>query len=136
MKSRMGQAVSAASILLASLAAQAATYKCEMKGQAYLGKDGSMATVSPEELKKRQASLVIEDEKAPFVERCSFSPSDKKVACDRYPIDRVEVDRNVDIKKFYLFRSQFDVQLFSNLSVVENNGRSGVAYGTCKLVKP
>jgi hypothetical protein len=77
------------------------------------------------ELRKRQQHVIVEDERTPAVQRCGFTPSVGRVTCDRYEVDRVEVDGNVDIKKFYLFRAQFDVQLFSNLSFVENNGRGG-----------
>jgi hypothetical protein len=88
------------------------------------------------ELRKRQQHVIVEDERTPAVQRCGFTPSAGRVTCDRYEVDRVEVDRNVNIKKFYLFRAQFDVQLFSNLSFVENNGRGGLAYGACKLISP
>ncbi len=123
-------------LALAVLHAEAATFRCDMNVQAYLTAAGAMQVIPIEQMRRQQASVVIEDEKAPFVERCSFAPSANKVTCDRYPIDRIEVDGNVNIKKFYLFRSQFDVQLFSDLTVVENNGRGGVAFGTCKMVKP
>ncbi len=125
-----------ATLLASALASQAATFKCEMTAQSYLASEGATLTASSEEMRKRQASVIIEDEKTPFVERCSFAASANKVTCDRYQIDRVEIDRNVNIKKFYVFRSQFDVQLFSNLTAVENNGRGGVAFGACKIVKP
>ena len=38
----------------------------------------------------------------------------------------------VGIKKFYLFKSQFDVQLFPDMNFVEKNCRSGVSYGKCE----
>jgi len=31
-------------------------------------------------------------------------------------VEKVVFDENVKIKKYYIFRSQFDVQIFSNLS--------------------
>ncbi|WP_281970147.1 MULTISPECIES: hypothetical protein [unclassified Polynucleobacter] len=55
-----------------------------------------------------------------------------KVTCDRYSVDRVEVDKFVGIKKFYFFKGQFDVQLFPDMNFVENNGRGGVSYGKCE----
>ena len=71
-----------------------------------------------------------------FVSRCSFSPSYQKVTCNKYKIDRVTRDENVNIVKFYHFASQFDVQLWPTLFFVENNGRGGVAYGKCIFVTP
>lgn len=63
--------------------------------------------------------------------RCSFAPSTGKVTCDWYEVDRVEFDPAVKHRKFYVFRSQFDVQVFADNSFVENNGRGGVAFGRC-----
>lgn len=51
-------------------------------------------------------------------------------------MEKVVFDENVKIKKYYLFRSQFDVQLFPDLSFLENNGRGSIAYGQCRLVSP
>jgi hypothetical protein len=131
----------------------AATYRCEVKSQTLVAgtltekladaglivKDSTNAAVrlvSAETTRKSQAHLILEDEKVAFVERCSFVASVNKVTCDRYQIDQVVVDKNVDLKKFYLFKAQFDVQIFRDLSFIENNGRGGVAYGTCKLLRP
>ena len=58
------------------------------------------------------------------------------MTCDRYPMDKVVLDENVKIKKYYLFRSQFDVQLFADLLFIENNGRGGIAFGRCRVVAP
>lgn len=95
-----------------------------------------MRHVAADVLKKNQAHLIVEDEKEAFVERCSFVASANRVTCDRYKVDPVVADKNVDFKKFYLFRSQFDVQIFRDLSFIENNGRGGLAYGVCKLIRP
>jgi len=60
----------------------------------------------------------------------------QKITCDRYQMDTVVLDEQVKIKKYYLFQSQFDVQLFANLSFIENNGRGSVAYGKCRFIAP
>lgn len=78
--------------------------------------------------------MIIHDEKSPFVERCSYIESQNKVTCDKYLVDRVEVDQYIGVRKFYYFKGQFDVQLFDDLSFIENNGRKGIAYGQCKGV--
>ena len=84
------------------------------------------------QLDQYKYSVRIKDEKNPEVDRCSFTPSEKKVTCDKYSVDRVEVDRNVGIKKFYYFKGQFDVQLYPDMRFVENNGRGGISYGKCE----
>ena len=87
---------------------------------------------SQSEIDKFKYSVRIKDEKNPELERCSFTPSEKKVTCDRYPVDRVEVDKFNGMKKFYYFTGQFDVQLFTDMRFVENNGRGGISYGKCE----
>ena len=89
------------------------------------------------EIKKWQFSLIIEEsESTAYVSRCSFSTSAQEVTCDRYEAEKIVYDENVKIKKYYFFRSQFDVQLFQDLTFVENNGRGDIAYGKCKFIAP
>jgi len=102
-------------------------YECKVSR-----KVGPENIVSESELKKWMFSIKIYDTTKPELERCSFSLSQNKVTCDKYQVDRVEVDKWVGIKKFYFFKGQFDVQLFSDLSFIENNGRGGVSYGKCE----
>ena len=85
-----------------------------------------------ERLEQGKFSVNIKHDKKSDIERCSFSPSQNKVTCDKYQVDRVEVDKWVGIKKFYFFKGQFDVQLFPDMTFVENNGRGGVSYGKCE----
>ena len=63
--------------------------------------------------------------------RCDFESSANAVTCDEYKVDKIE--RDGGISKYYYFRGQFDVQLFSNLTFVENNGRGSIAFGKCIL---
>lgn len=70
-----------------------------------------------------------------WVSRCSYSQSAGKVTCDRLKIDRVVNDPNVRVKKFYLFSAQFDLQLYPDLTYIENNGRGSVSFGRCVLLK-
>ena len=83
-------------------------------------------------IQKYKYSVKIKDTTKPELERCSFTPSEKKITCDRYSVDRVEVDKFVGIKKFYYFTGQFDVQLYPDMKFVENNGRGGISYGKCE----
>ncbi len=107
--------------------AHAFTYECRVTKK--LG-EHNVATES--DLKKWQFSVKIYDTSQPELERCSFSTRTNRVDCDRYVVDRVVFDQNINLKKFYHFSSQFDVQLFRDLSFIENNGRGGIAFGKCE----
>ena len=90
---------------------------------------------TPEQLKRGQFSTRLEEKpEGFFLSRCSLSLIAGKVTCDRHKIDRVEFDQELKIKKFYVFRSQFNFQVFPDLSSLEDNGRGGVQYGGCELV--
>lgn len=118
--------------LCASGFAAAAEYDCKVTK-----KVGSENTYTAHQIEKGQFSVKVEESGGgAFVSRCSFSPSANKVTCDRYQVDKVVFDENAKIKKYYVFRSQFDVQLFSDLSFIENNGRGDIAYGKCRVVAP
>lgn len=108
--------------------ANAFTYDCKVTR-----KLSENSVVSDDELKKWQFAVKIYDLQKPKLERCSFEISKNRVSCDSYDVDRVVVDQNINAKKFYHFSSQFDVQLFRDLSFVENNGRGGVAFGKCEV---
>ena len=118
-----------ASLCLLPIIMRGAVFECPVTSK--LESDGFV--YGEERLQSMQASVVIHDGVQPALERCSYAPSQGRVTCDRYPVDHVAYDENVDLKKFYVFSSQFDVQLFSNLRFVENNGRGGISFGTCKL---
>jgi len=87
----------------------------------------------PDEVVRGKFSVEILLEGATtLLRRCSFAPSVGRVTCDQYEADRVTTDSVVRIRKFYYFAGQFDVQVFSDGSFVENNGRGSIAFGTCK----
>lgn len=119
-------------ILLLSGISNAVEYECRVE------KKFDSETVYPvAQIQKAQYSVLIEEnEGKASLSRCSFSPSKQAVTCDRYEVDKIILDQNAKIKKFYVFPSQFDVQLFPNLTFVENNGRGGIAYGKCNLATP
>ena len=95
------------------------------------------ASYIAQQLEKRQFSVKIEEGgDGAVLSRCSFALSANKVTCDRYQVEKIVFDENVKIKKYYVFRSQFDVQLFPDLSFLENNGRGGIAFGKCRVVAP
>jgi hypothetical protein len=119
-------------LLLLPLSGQAVEYQCKVEK-----KFDSVREYTSEQIVREQYSVQIKEENGEtLVSRCSFVESAQKVTCDEYQIDKVVQDPNVKIKKYYLFKSQFDVQLFPSMFFVENNGRGGIAYGKCKIVAP
>jgi hypothetical protein len=88
----------------------------------------------PKRLRDGQWGVVIDDnDRGATVSRCGFARSVGKVTCDPYTVDKVEVDVFIDARKYYVFNSQYDVQVFSDLSFIENNGRGSITYGTCRM---
>lgn len=121
-----------------SFTAVAADYRCTVERKVHAEGEYTAA-----ELKKGMFSnLVTETKEGTFVSRCSFSPSQGRVTCDRYKADRVEVsslirnDTVTHIKKFYFFQSQFNLQLFPDLTFIEDNGRGSISFGRCQLTAP
>jgi hypothetical protein len=111
---------------------QAVEYNCKVEQ-----KFDSAQVYSADQLQKGQYSVVIKDNGvAASLSRCSFSPSNQAITCDQYEVAKIVFDKQVKIKKYYVFNSQFDVQMFSGLTFIENNGRGGIAYGKCSLVSP
>jgi hypothetical protein len=87
------------------------------------------------QIQKNRFLLKIQEKgKKAILSRCSYANSENKVTCDSYEADQIVFDENMKIKKYYVFRSHFDVQLFNDLSFVENNGRGGISYGSCRIV--
>lgn len=90
---------------------------------------------SPEQLAQNQFSTFLEElPEGAFVSRCSFSSADGKETCNRYKVDRIEFDQDLNIKKYYVFSAQFNFQLFSDLASLTDNGRGGVQYGKCEFI--
>jgi hypothetical protein len=106
-----------------------ATYRCTVTRK--VDPDGPW---SEQRIRDGQWSVVVRDEEpTATLSRCSFAPPRKAVTCDHYAVDRVEADAHVGVRKYYVFRSQYDVQIFTDLSFVENNGRGSVSYGRCQM---
>ena len=111
---------------------QAADYHCEVKK-----KFDTENVYSQVHIQKYRYSVLVEERGASAnLSRCSFAPSVQKITCDRYEANKVVFDEHVKLKKYYQFRSQFNVQIFADLSFIENNGRGGIAFGTCKIMAP
>lgn len=119
-------------ILFTAEAALAATYECKVDKK--YAADLSIIQ-SKEEVEKSKFKITIKEGAKVTIDRCSFAPSQNAVTCDILEPDRVEFTNTqfVKIKKFYLTKSQYDVQIFENLMFVENNGRGGIASGKCTV---
>jgi hypothetical protein len=119
-------------ILVFKIEASSAEFSCKVTEKYDFGKIYSKA-----EIDKWKFSAKIEDHgTSAFVSRCSHSNIEGKVTCDRYEVDRIEYDKNVNIKKYYIYRSQYNIQMFKDLSFIEDNGRGGISYGKYKLTSP
>jgi len=112
--------------VFASTSALAMHYECRVTA-----KVDQTRFYTKSEIEKWMFSLNITDSALPRLSRCSLSTISNKVTCDTHTVDKVVFDENINAKKFYHFGSQFDVQLFKDLSFVENNGRGGISYGKC-----
>lgn len=112
--------------------AQATDYRCDVDT-----KFDSRTVYTQQALDQGQFHVLVEDRGGTaHLSRCSFVQSEQAITCDRYDVDHIEYDDNVRIKKYYVLRSQFDVQIFADLFFVENNGRAGIAFGQCTLTSP
>jgi hypothetical protein len=119
-------------LLILPFRVESAEYSCQVDA-----KYDFQRIYTKDEIKKWQFGAKIEDlGNEAFISRCSFSSIEGKVTCDRYKVDRVEHDKKVGIKKYYVFRSQYNIQLFRDLSFLEDNGRGGISYGRCVVVSP
>lgn len=116
----------------ASIAAHAIEYSCEPTRQVGHNFEHS----SDQIVTFKISTLIEESSEGSFFSRCSRVSSAADVTCDRYKIDQVVYDKYPKIKKYYHFSSQFDIQLFPDLSFVENNGRGFIYYGKCVLLSP
>jgi hypothetical protein len=130
-KSLVVSAVALGIVLAIARPALGADYECPV------AKKFDVENEYPAEMiaKWRYTVRVEDTREGAFVSRCG-NDFNGAFTCDRYEVDRVHFDANVRIKKFYVFRSHFDVQIFPNLTFVENNGRGTIAFGTCKVTSP
>lgn len=124
-------------LLLIFLITQGFTFALAVEFQCYVVKKySSLGEESEENLKKyKYQSRIKEDGKKATFSRCSIETS-KGLTCDDYIVDKIEKDTNVGHKKYYYFRGQADLQIFKDLSGVENNGRGQISYLKCKVVSP
>ncbi len=117
--------------ILISTASFGLTLECNV-----LNKYSSKGKYSKANLQKYNPSIKIEfSGDKYYVSRCSYETIANKITCNKHKMDKAVIDNFTSYIKLYHFSSQFDVQLFTDKSFVENNGRSSVSYGTCKVTK-
>jgi hypothetical protein len=84
-----------------------------------------------EDLNRLRFGVVLDADNG-TLSRCSVQSSDGEYTCDTYNIDRTEIAAGfVDIRKYYYFQGQFDLQIFDGERFIENNGRGSIATGLC-----
>ena len=84
-----------------------------------------------EDLKKYRFGVLLDLDDG-TLSRCSVEAGDGNLTCDIYNIDKTEIAAGfVDIKKYYYFGGQFDLQIFDGERFIENNGRGSIATGLC-----
>ena len=103
----------------ASVEAAAADYRCLVAQ-----KFNSLHQYTRQELAEGQLSVLIEERSdAVYVSGCSYVPSAQRVTCDLYQIDQMFLDRNISVRKYRLFRSQFDLRYSVTLFGEEQRSR-------------
>ena len=86
---------------------------------------------SREQLDKYQPGVFVRTgASGATLSRCSYESSGKW-SCDKYTVDKIEIDNYTGHRKFYYYRGQFDLQVFSNNRFIENNGRGTISFGQC-----
>lgn len=106
------------------------TYVCTPNFQSVMGKPAANTDFV---VKHKPFTKVFESNGSIKIQRCSIPFGEDTHTCDTYDSDRFERDTNVNIQKFYVFKSQYDIQIFSDLSYIDNNGRGGFLIGKCKV---
>jgi len=110
----------ALTVMLAEISV-AGTFECKVEKK--YSADLSVIQTK-QEVEKSNFNIKVQEAQDTTVKRCSFAPSQNAVTCDTYTADRVEFTNTqfVKIKKFYVTNSQYDIQIFEDLSFIENNG--------------
>lgn len=104
------------------------TYTCNV-----FKKIGFENLYSKEELDKFSPFTQIEitDGNIAYISRCIYF--NKKLQCKKMLVDKIVRDDNINLMKFYVFKPQYNFQLFHNLSALEDNGRGDISYEKCAI---
>lgn len=87
-------------------------------------------------MKLKWGVKIVDSGDSAKLSRCSVSSSADAVTCDDYKVDYIHTDPFTGIKNYYYFRGHFDVQLFTDLSFIENNARGSIGRGQCRVTRP
>lgn len=125
----------ASTLMAAAISAQASAVVFDCRVEKKLDRS---QTYSDEQLEQYRPRVLIDlRDDAAYLSRCSISMINGGIeTCDKYKSDYAAFDANVDVSKFYVFESQFNVQLFPDGAFVEDNGRGTISFGTCKESVP
>lgn len=86
-----------------------------------------------EEIDKYSPVISIqEDDKYTIISRCSFFEMYKRNACYSYIVDTIVVNDKRKMRKYYIYKTQYDIQIFNDKRFVENNGMGLINFGECE----
>ena len=107
-------------VLLIALAANAATYECQV-GRS-LPTDAQKIDIT-----------VYEKENTSSVGRCLINV---EKGCSLSFSDEVHYNEFLKSKKFYNLKGQSDLQIFYDLKFIDNDGQGILRFGKCKITSP
>lgn len=113
------------------LSAKASEYSCDVS----VKRDYEYVYPNADLRKWKWSVKIVDNGSSAIISRCSFSTAANSVTCDDYPADFVHQDPHTGMKKYYYLRGHLDVQLFSDLSFIENNWRGSISRGKCVVTK-
>lgn len=115
-------------LLLLPIHSFALTYTCPA-----LYKVGFEHVYTKEELEKFSPFTLLEisEDNITHVSRCIYF--NKKLQCTKMLVDKIERDKNINLTKYYVFESQYNFQIFHDLSALEDNGRGDISYEKCTM---
>ena len=117
----------ATTLLALTVSANANSYLCKVKKVAT-----AIEVPSKPYLAKHQPHVIVYDYgKSAILQRCDIPDWKTEHECDKYQADKIERNNSFGGKKYYYYRGQYDVQIFPNMTFVENNGRGMIAFGSC-----
>ena len=119
-------------LMLVSTATYAVEYDCAVDNRITADKQYSQKDIVAN--KYSISAFVINDTKG--ISTCYLSKEKNRVLCDTWPVDTVEFNESLKMKKFYAFRGQADLQILKDMSYVFNNGQGEISFGKCKVTSP
>lgn len=110
-------------------------YKCDLAKTIHVKHN-----TATKDLKRNMYSLFILETDNPKVKnqytlyKCFYKKPTNKKRCEDIPISKVSLLDGSQIKKYYNLDMQYDLQVFKDLSFIENNGKGVISVGMCKIL--